>query len=228
LIVDKEKDKEYLMEIKRVVYYKGSPLTGKLVEYYHSDGEGRLPHEDGYSPQLFTKTNYVDGLEIGINEKFWENGQLKYRVNYIKKENKMTTDRTMVIKDGIEESYYKDGLLEYKGGWVNGSEDGIHEKYYKNSQLEFKGIWINKKKEGRHERYHKNGQEERISNYKNGKLIDSVQITYKENGEKSLVQRYKNGKLHGRWEEYYDGVISTSEWIDGSMIMGSGKILRVK
>ena len=35
LIVDKEKDKEYLMEIKRVVYYKGSPLTGKLVEYYH-------------------------------------------------------------------------------------------------------------------------------------------------------------------------------------------------
>ena len=45
--VDWDKEKEYFNPKKGILYYKGSPFTGKLVEYY----------ENG---QLEEKSNYKD------------------------------------------------------------------------------------------------------------------------------------------------------------------------
>ena len=38
--------------------------------------------------------------------------------------------------------------------------------------------------------------------YKNGKVISSLNISYHDNGEKKAESRFKNGEKHGKWVKW--------------------------
>ncbi len=113
--VDYDKEKEYFTNEGRgnnlVVYYKGSPYSGKVVYYY----------ENG---QLESKLSYKEGKRDGVWEDYYENGQVRNKESY--KDNK---------KDGVEEFYYETGQLSSKGYWKNGGKDGVWEEYNEDGQI---------------------------------------------------------------------------------------------
>ena len=119
-----------------------------------------------------------------FEEEFYDNDQLKSRINYNKKNGR---------KDGLSESYHENGQLLYRGNYKNGKEDGLEEWFYPNGQLKFRGNYIDGKEDGTHEDFYKNGKISMVKNYKDGQLHGFF-IKYGEYGERFLTE-YENGKL---------------------------------
>ena len=91
-------------------------------------------------------------------EKFYENGQLKSRLNF--KNGK---------PNGFGETYYENGQLELRVNIKDGEQHGLWEQYYENGQLKEKGDYKDGKEDGLWEGFHDNGQLMRRGNFKNGK-----------------------------------------------------------
>ena len=63
-------------------------------------------------------------LVTGIVEEFYDNGQLRWRTNFIDgKEN------------GLQELFYENGQLEWRGNWRDGDFDGLSEYFDRNGNL---------------------------------------------------------------------------------------------
>ena len=95
----------------------------KGITYYKDEpftGEIFENYENG---QLKYKVNYKDGKEDGLSEYYDKNGQLRYKENY---------------EDGkidLSEMYYENGQLKYKVNYKDGKrEDGSLESYDKNGK----------------------------------------------------------------------------------------------
>jgi antitoxin component YwqK of YwqJK toxin-antitoxin module len=62
------------------------------------------------------------------------------------------------IKQGYWEDYYLNGVLSYKGSFINGKKDGVWEEYWRNGKLYSKGNYVNGIWEGNWEWYYDNGK----------------------------------------------------------------------
>lgn len=106
---------------KAVCEYKEDKLVGMYADFY-KDGQLRLGVE------------FDDrGLETGLSESYWPNGNLEYEIYY---------------KDGLEEGSYKtywpNGKLEVECRMVCGKEVGEYKMYNENGELE-KVFFLDKK-----------------------------------------------------------------------------------
>ncbi len=108
--VNLNEEKEYVENRQGIIYYKGSPFSGTIDDYYN----------DG---QLRNKINYKDGKMNGQYEWYYPNGQVRKKETYI--------DSRPV---GKYEEYYENGQLMEKGNWKEGRRD-VEYKYYENGQL---------------------------------------------------------------------------------------------
>jgi len=166
---------------------------------------------------LFYKKNERVPL-TGAKERFYENGQLKYKGNF--KDGKQV---------GLWKFYYDAGQLSSKGVFKNGKPDGLIEKYYENGQLRRK---INFK-EGQIadqliELLDEDGRIIERENYKDG-LKHGIYERYdidkrKKYDSKRLMFRcnYKKGKQHGIGETFYSEgdqiILSRTTYQDGKRI----------
>ena len=75
-----------------------------------------------------SKERFKEGKPHGLQEYYYENGQLEYKANYKDGE-----------WDGPQESYYENGQLESKETYKDGELLGFCEYYSENGQLEYKG-----------------------------------------------------------------------------------------
>jgi antitoxin component YwqK of YwqJK toxin-antitoxin module len=66
----------------------------------------------------------------GLWEKYWSNGQLEYKGNYVNSQ-----------RHGYWEEYYYDGRLEYKGNYVNNQQHGYWEHYFTDGEVCYKGYY---------------------------------------------------------------------------------------
>ncbi|MDB4844386.1 hypothetical protein OAH55_02430 [Hellea sp.] len=73
-------------------------------------------------------------LANGIYEKYYANGQLKWRYTY--KDGK---------PNGLDEGYYENGQLSWRSTHKDGELEGIWEMYEEDGTLERKCIWMNDK-----------------------------------------------------------------------------------
>ena len=99
------------------------------------------------------------------------------------------------MRDGLWETYDKDGQLFSKEHYRNGKPDGLWESYYKNGQLWFKGHNKDGNIDGLWEHYHENGQLYYKGYYKDGEPDGLWEFFFKDgtvNKDKTVT--YKNGK----------------------------------
>ena len=147
--------------------------------------------EYGLCQQLVLNENYNEALQLAkdapsIKEEFYENGQLKARVNYQSKNDGGKLD-------GLSENYYENGQLRYKENYKDGELDGLAEGYGWNGQLRYKENYKDGKQDGLAEGYYDNGQLKHKGNWKDGKL-DGLKEDYHDDGSFSFDECYKNGK----------------------------------
>jgi antitoxin component YwqK of YwqJK toxin-antitoxin module len=61
-------------------------------------------------------------------------------------------------KDGLEESFYRNGRLHFRVNYKDGKEDGLTEYFHTNGQLKSRASYKDGKEEGLTERFDKSGQ----------------------------------------------------------------------
>ena len=140
------KEKFYLFEPdkleSRINYQPKSDggLKHGLSETFHEDGK------------LMTKANYVNGKIDGTYVSYDWKGRISHREFHNIDEQLKTIEyyshRGHILSQivryknkkahGLQENYYDNGQLEFKGNYKDGEEDGLFEQYYKNGQLEYK------------------------------------------------------------------------------------------
>ena len=89
--INESEEKEYIEEKQEVLYYKGTPFSGVLVDFYKNG-------------QLEFKINYYNGKRQGLSEGYYENGYLFAKENFKNGE-----------LDGNFEYYDENGDIEDKG-----------------------------------------------------------------------------------------------------------------
>ena len=137
------------------IFFISSPSWSETVTI------DELKEKNGFYYKKFNSFYPLDFLYrfTGMVETYYENGNLRNKVNYKDGEPK-----------GLIEWYYENGQLEKKGNYKEGlREDGLWEFYYKNGQLSSKGNWKDNNPDGLWEEYHRNGQLSYKYNYKDGK-----------------------------------------------------------
>ena len=152
--IDYFENDEYFSITNDILYYKGSPFTGVVENYFEKN---KIPRELEYR-------TYKDGKLDGRWEKYYSyrdyNGQLHIKGAY---------------KDGVEdgrwEKYEEDGRLERATIYKDGVEDGLYEEYF-NGQLLSKGAYKDGVRDGLWEQYDEYGQLEIKATFKDGRRIN--------------------------------------------------------
>ena len=123
-----------------------------------------LKEKNGFYYKKFSIFSHLDFLYrfIGIVESYYENGNLRNKVNYKEGEPK-----------GLIEWYYENGQLEKKGNYKEGlREDGLWEFYYKDGQLSYKYNYKDGKKDGVWVNFNQDGSLKKTETWKDGEKID--------------------------------------------------------
>ena len=123
-----------------------------------------LKEKNGFYYKKFNIFSPLDFLYrfTGIVESFYENGNLRNKVNYKDGEPK-----------GLIEWYYENGQLEKKGNYKEGlREDGLWGFYYKNGQLSYKYNYKDGKKDGVWVNFNQDGFLKKTETWKDGEKID--------------------------------------------------------
>ena len=126
---------------KNGFYYKKFNIFSPLDFLYRFTGIVESFYENG---NLRNKVNYKDAEPKGLIEWYYENGQLEKKGNY----------KEGLREDGLWEFYYKNGQLLEKGNFKDGRKDGTWEYFYKNGQLSSSGNWKDNNPDGLWEEYH--------------------------------------------------------------------------
>jgi antitoxin component YwqK of YwqJK toxin-antitoxin module len=175
----------------------------------------------------FGEGNFIKGLQNGAWVYYFNTGEKMADVNYLNG-NGGDLGKTGIPKNGREgifNSYYKNGNPEainpYKSDKLNGlctfyyengnkSEvsnytagelDGVYNSFYENSKPKEVSNYKVGVRDGLYTSFFENGNKVEVSNYKAGKL-DGLCTFYYENGKLKEVSNYKAGKLEGLETEY--------------------------
>ena len=221
------KERNYLEEKSKILYYKGSPLNGHLIEYY-----------DDELTKLKSTYTFKEGLQIGPFEVYhYSNGTLKQKGNY----NTFFTNQPYeVYLDGWIEDYYDNGQLKYKS-YIEGRYSTKEDiSYYENGQLKEKGNYSQKfldddgtyeyVKTGLWEGYFEDGSERLRKPYDNNGNLEGEIFEYDldSKGKKRLISKgfYKNGKREGEFFFFQEDIknVSISNYKNG---LREGKSLRI-
>lgn len=164
---------------------KTIPYTGIAFSY----------HENS---QIKSKEIYKDGLQSGVSEYFFINGQVKQISNFFEG----------VMLDGQHTQYFKDGKIAKTWTLLDGDLEGIEEIFYENGQLKTRKNYISGELDGLYEEYNEDGSLSTTQILKNGNTLDVKYYSYHDNGRVSSINRYwsdKNfGVLNNRFEEFFE------------------------
>ena len=82
--------------------------------------------------KVWSKGNYKNGVEDGINIIYYENGNIEYEKNV------SNNGRTV-----YEKHYFSSGKLDFEATYKDGQLDGVVKKYGENGQIIQQGTFKN-------------------------------------------------------------------------------------
>lgn len=108
-------------------------------------------------------------------------------------------------KNGLYNSFTKNGQLWIKSNYKDDKLDGKYLKYYENGKLAEKSNYLNGKLHGKYLIYHDGGYQLREeSNYKDGELHGKCLIYYDVDYQLREEANYADGNKHGKCLTYYE------------------------
>ncbi len=166
---------------------------------------------------------YKDGCLIGLNEKWYENGEKESESNCIIENSKLfsskcskinywTPEGEQLIKDGTGKylSYHDNGKLQVQGAYQDGKQIGQWKWFYDNGNLQYIENFIDGKRSGEYISYFVNGQIRTKGLYLNDKQVDKWEDWYN-NGLKRQTEFRVEGKMDGEANYWHkNGQLSAS------------------
>ena len=165
--------------------------------------------------RLSSKTNYLNDLKNGIEEKyrggkmehvesfdkwrgtFWEE---KYIDSYIGSSISYINGK----KHGEEKEYYNSNILESLKNWINNKQHGEEKEYYESGKLMRTVNWIDDKRNGEEKEYYESGVLKRRTMYNSTLYEISQVITNFSTVGKRDFEEYVWDRKHGEEKEYYE------------------------
>ena len=153
----------------------------------------------------FGEGNFIKGLQNGAWVYYFNTGEKQADVNYLNG-NGSDLGKTGIPENGREglfNSYYKNGKPERISNYKAGKLDGVFNTFYENGNKQEVSNYTEGKLEGVFNYFYENGKPKVVSNYKAGELSGIAALFY-ENGNKQEVLNFKDGKLDGLCTFYYE------------------------
>jgi antitoxin component YwqK of YwqJK toxin-antitoxin module len=188
-----------------VHYYKGKPYTGK-VKWCKKD-------------KIKEVVNYVNGKLEGETYSYYLNGNLfEYTGFGVDNFEVLNYDPTTTVFS------YSSSCWTIGGDDPNRFYNGKYLKYHENGVLWYKGLYVNGSRDGTWYFYDEQGAVFAVINYKEG-LNNGEYIVYY--GKKGIVKykgNFLNGNLDGTWYAYDEegAVMAIVKYIDGEQVSCSG------
>ena len=187
--------------------YLGTNMDGERIEYKNDKivrkQEFKNNIAEGYdlvyydSGEVLDSLFYVNGLQSGIQKRYYENGNLKGLMN-------INSHTGLVAEHSVAKKYHENGKLWVESRYnSNGKEHGQKTIYYDNGQL-YKNMSLNNGIiEGEFKQYYKNGVVSIQSIYKSGKKNGYCKMYY-ENGELLSDANFVDNRIYkGRCNWYF-------------------------
>lgn len=157
----------------------------------------------------WTERTNADGTATkhGVFENFYDNGQMKSRVEYVEgKENGMMTTwqndgkliSTLSYKDGqlhgICTYFNTDGVKMSSGTYRDGKENGVFTLFYPSGKIQAKTTWKDGKQDGAYEVWWENGKRAKLGQSKDG-MVEGHWKVWDSTGMLTLEEDYKENVL---------------------------------
>jgi len=146
----------------------------------------------------FGEGNFIKGLQNGAWVYYFNTGEKKADVNFLNGDggNKGATGIPKNGREGLFNSYYKNGKLDQVSNFKAGKQDGLSTFYYENGNKHQVLNYTAGKLDGLATFYYENGKLKEVSNFKADKL-DGLATFYYENGKLKEVSNFKADKRDG-------------------------------
>jgi hypothetical protein len=200
-------------KIDRENYYVNGQSEGKLIFNF----------ENG---KLSIQGNEFNGLREGDYEYFSMDGNLQYKVQYIRgiivsysyydKSGKFVT---VDLKNATGElkAYFKNGNVSVVGAYLNGNRNGKYLKYGPTGKLELECNYECGNYIGEYKEYFENGKIARFQNYKEN-MLNGPEFVYNEQGVLLKETNWVDDEKHGVEKIYMNGkVIKTQYYFFGDL-----------
>lgn len=107
------------------------------------------------------------------------------------------------VKNGVVESYHRNGNLEERASYKKGKLHGLLEAWYENGQLQHRCSCKDGYIDGLAEWWHINGQMSKQAHYKDG-ILNGLSEEWYENGQLQHRCSYKDGEADGLVEWWHE------------------------
>lgn len=164
-------------------------FKGKKKNILNDNGLNEIYYENGQLKEKFTNIN---GKLNGIKSLFYEDGKLCSESSY-----------RHGLQNGPYKHYYATGQLRYEANFKDDKYNGPYKSYHSNGQLNYEFYLKDDEIDGIHKEYYKNGQLKREANFKDGRKIGTLKAYY-ENGHLWYEANFRDHKLNGLYRGYYE------------------------
>lgn len=115
----------------------------------------------------------VEGLQTGLWQRFYSNGNIYEEINFLKGK-----------YNGQRKEYYNKGQVKVISSYIDNKLDGDWLSFYENGTKQSEGKYINGERNGTYKEYYENGNLEKIQKY------------YDKGGRTNYIRKYdENGKV---------------------------------
>ena len=177
-----------------------------------------------------TKEEYYGDGSLQYSAQYNANKQLdgsyiSYWRNGKVEEKKNYSEGTL---DGDFESFYEDGTHEVATNYSDGHVDGSFKEYSKDGKLKIERNYVDGSPEGEQKDYHKTGELYNANNYHDG-VSHGEHTTYSKEGKILLKAYYEEGFFHGSYKIYLpdlsESIVATFK--SGKLVDGYGYPMRM-
>lgn len=176
-----------------ISWYPGLKVKEKGKYNYkgQKDGTWETFYPNG---NLETRLNYYDGVIVGKQEYFFENGNPKELKQY----------NTQNQKDGTWKTWFENGKQESQVNYSSGVMAGENKSWYENGNLRDSGYYNYKsQKDGTWMYFYENGNPKEMLSY-NAAQLNGPYAEYYESGKIKLRGQYTFGQEDGKWEGFHE------------------------
>ena len=205
--------REVNLKINRETQKKPSFIGKKSKEFEQVNfiAEGKAIIFDSLGNK-FGEGNFIKGLQNGVWVYYFNNGAKMADVNYLNGNGGDLGKTGIPIngREGLFNSYYKNGNPEAINPYKSGKLNGLCTFYYENGNKEEVSNYTAGKLEGLCNTFYENGKPKDVRNYKADEL-EGVFNSFYENGKPKDVRNYKAGKFDGLTTNYNEMGLKTFE-----------------
>lgn len=140
------------------------------------DGLTRIYDEHGI---LSMEAHYVAGKRLGIQKRFYPNGELSSLETY-----------GIKGREGLAYEYWDSGRVKAEFFYVNNQRQGQAKHWYQNGQLSWEAHYHQNHREGEGRFYDENGLLTRVENHRQNQKVGEQQMFYPRSSQLQELKRY--------------------------------------